>query len=56
MVVKEIKDKLYQIRNELYDELPIKDVSAFDLINRIRTHIKKLDYLISCIENDEFSV
>ncbi len=39
-------DELLQVRNALFDSVPVGDVKAFDLIKLIRAHLKTLDTLI----------
>lgn len=38
--------RIEEIRDELYNQLPVGEVNAFDLIKIITNHIKKLDELI----------
>lgn len=40
-------DAIRTTRDELYDALPVGDVSAFDLVKLIKKHIAKLDELIN---------
>lgn len=42
----EIKEQLLKIRNELYEDLPVEEMNAWDLIQRIKKHVDKLDELI----------
>jgi len=40
-----IYNSLSELRNELYDKLPTKDVDAFELLKIIKIHLQKLDNL-----------
>ena len=41
------RDQVLKLRNELFDSLPSGELSAFDLIKIIKSHIEKLDNLAS---------
>lgn len=43
------KDKLIEIRNRLYDNLPKGEVSVFDFIKVIKEHLTELDLLIDSL-------
>ena len=41
-----MKEKLLQARNKLYEALPTDKVDAFELIQAINIHLKRLDNII----------
>lgn len=43
----ENKKELLEIRNNLYDNIPIKNINAFDLIKLIKEHLEKLDEFLN---------
>ena len=45
-----ILDELTELRDSLYDSLPVGEVDAFKMINAIKEHIKNLDKLIETYE------
>jgi len=49
--MEEIKRKLTELRNKMYDNLPIGEVESWELIEVIGSHIKELDTLIDSIQS-----
>lgn len=45
-----IKQHLLEIRNELYKDIPVGEMDAWSLLQRIKSHIDKLDKIINSIE------
>ncbi len=45
-LTKTTKNKLINLRDELYESVPCGTVNSFDLIKMIKAHIKKLDEII----------
>lgn len=42
---KRMYSDLSELRNDLYDKLPIGDVDAFEILKVIKNHLQKLDAL-----------
>ena len=46
-----MKDKLIELRNDLYNSLPVGKIDAFELTLIISAHLKRFDEFIDSLEN-----